>query len=633
MKKIMVVEDDFCSAEDILGKLQSLNYSCFHAANADEAVSAFRNDSFSLAVISLNLKSEPNAVELASIIGMSYFMPVIFLSDSPELCRADALSLPSVYGCLLKPADSNSLSSVIAVAFARAAAEKSLKEQSYIFESVMENSAEGIVVTDEKLNIKYFNHIFLDLFDIQKGDIYGSSLNNVLSGHIPLFHGLIGSIADGSRGTGRTMLKMAGEKPKSILMNVSSCSIEDDRQIYLFIFSDLSELESVKKELDITTRSFDKLFEKNRDVLMLLTIPECTLTDINPAGEKMLGMKKNELLGKVPESLIRVLVENGCITSGGQNEAVCTITDSSNEQFIFLVNTQKLNIRGEEYLYISMKDITEAKKMEKRELLIHEKLIHTNRMTALGTLVSGIAHEINNPNNFIMFNSKIMIDIWQGVSAVLDNIYEEKGDFNIENLPYSTLRSDIPKLLEGIAGGSSRIRKIVGELKTFSRGETESMNNKFSLEDISASAVKITKQHIAKHTSNFSFEIDKDLPPFIGNRQKIEQILINLILNALEALPDKNGAVKLACVKGENGSIIIRVSDTGTGIPPEIISRITEPFFTTKQKEGGTGLGLSIVYTYVKEHKGELDFSSEPDKGTTVTVTFPPHGSAESENA
>jgi len=149
------------------------------------------------------------------------------------------------------------------------------------------------------------------------------------------------------------------------------------------------------------------------------------------------------------------------------------------------------------------------------------------------------------------------------------------------------------------------------------------MDDIINVEDVVTSAVKILNQHILKYTSDFSTDIIKPVPNVKGNRQKMEQVLINLILNALEALPDKNGSVRLLCASDENGNLKICVSDTGVGIPGDIIRRITEPFFTTKLKDGGTGLGLSIVYTYVKEHKGELDFASEPEKGTTVTVTFP----------
>ncbi|MCD8493489.1 MAG: PAS domain S-box protein [Geovibrio sp.] len=299
-------------------------------------------------------------------------------------------------------------------------------------------------------------------------------------------------------------------KLKAVLMNVSAFSLDGETTRYLFIFSDLSELERMKNELDTTARNFDEIFEKNRDALVLLKIPEHTVSDLNPAAERMFGFKKSEMLGKAPEELIRVLAVSGCILGdSGQDEAVCTINRPAGEGFTFLANSQRLSIAERNISISPLRTSQRRKKLEKRERQLQEKLIQTNKMTALGTLVSGIAHEINNPNNFIMFNSKMMLDLWKGFSQVLDRVYEKEGDFEIENLPYSVLREDIPKLLEGIAGGSERIKKIVHELKSFSKGDSEQMDDRINIEEVVTSAVKILKQHIMRYTANFETEGDK----------------------------------------------------------------------------------------------------------------------------
>lgn len=628
MGKILIVEDEALIAMDIRSKLLSFGYSeVVYAVRPEDAMKEIEKEVPSLVLMDINLKSDLDGIDLAGIINTSYRIPVVFLTSYSDISTMDRASEAAPYGYIVKPVETQSLYSVVSMAIKRASVERNLVEQNGLFEAVLENSAEGIVVADETLKIKYFNHIFMDIFGIERGDIYGESLDKVITEIEPSLAGVVSGVIEGRESSAKRIDIGIDGKLKAVLMNVSAFSLDGETTRYLFIFSDLSELERMKNELDTTARNFDEIFEKNRDALVLLKIPEHTVSDLNPAAEKMLGFKKSEMLGKVPKELIRVLAVSGCILGdSGQDEAVCTMTRHADDAFTFLANSQRLSIGGTEYLYLSFKDITEAKKLEKRERQLQEKLIQTNKMTALGTLVSGIAHEINNPNNFIMFNSKMMLDLWKGFSQVLDRVYEKEGDFEIENLPYSVLREDIPKLLEGIAGGSERIKKIVHELKSFSKGDSEQMDDRINIEEVVTSAVKILKQHIMRYTANFETEVIKPAPCFKGNRQKVEQVLINLILNALEALKDKNGTVRLTASADESGSVKICVSDTGVGIPGDIIRRITEPFFTTKLKDGGTGLGLSIVYTYVKEHKGELDFFSEPEKGTTVTVTFPAQG-------
>ena len=110
-----------------------------------------------------------------------------------------------------------------------------------------------------------------------------------------------------------------------------------------------------------------------------------------------------------------------------------------------------------------------------------------------------------------------------------------------------------------------------------------------------------------------------------GCAQQLEQVIVNLLLNSLQALPDKTKGIRVATsVKGETGMVEVRVIDEGMGIPPELMSRLSEPFFSTKHDSGGLGLGLSISSAIVLEHNGSLDFTSEVGKGTTARIAFPP---------
>jgi PAS domain S-box-containing protein len=624
MEKILIVEDEALIGLDIKARLNHFGYeNVVIVGKAEDALSKVEEDLPSLILMDINLKSDLDGIDLAGILNSTYRIPIVFLTSYSDFDTMDRAKEAAPYGYLVKPIEPQALYSMVTMALRRSALESTLIEQNRLFEAVLENSTEGIVVVDEQFRIMYFNHVFMNIFEIESGNIFGENFKKELSCYVKDLDEKIDDDFISQGGTARLDICPSGKARKTVIMNVSSFTLEDEKDRHLILFSDLSELEQVKKELDLSVKNFDEIFEKSREALMLLKVPEGVLAEMNPACEKLLGFRKHETKENMP-ALLEMLGSESCgFMNEVQGESVCTLKVTERGNVIFLIISQKLVISGTEYLYLSFKDITEARKLEERERQLQNRMIHTNKMTALGTLVAGVAHEINNPNNFIMFNSRILLDLWGGIKEILDRVEDQEGEFEIEGLPYSTLREDIGKLLEGISSGSERIKKIVQELKDFSKGDVDRMNDMINLEDVLSSSVKIIKQHIMKHTSNFSVEINSPVPRFKGNKQKVEQIIINLVLNALEALADKNGSVSVSCSAGEDGSAVLSVRDTGNGIPEAIVKRITEPFFTTKQKEGGTGLGLSIVYSFVKEHGGEIDFISETGKGTRVLVSFP----------
>ena len=137
-------------------------------------------------------------------------------------------------------------------------------------------------------------------------------------------------------------------------------------------------------------------------------------------------------------------------------------------------------------------------------------------------------------------------------------------------------------------------------------------------------SIKFTHNLIARATNCFSANLDRDIPSFTGNIQRMEQVLINLLVNACEALTDKNGAITVDTTFDESkGKVICRVRDEGEGLSEETLRQIFDPFFTTKRDGGGTGLGLSVSAGIVDMHGGTIDIVPNPDKGITVTLEFP----------
>jgi signal transduction histidine kinase len=269
-------------------------------------------------------------------------------------------------------------------------------------------------------------------------------------------------------------------------------------------------------------------------------------------------------------------------------------------------------------------DITGRRRMRELERIQQEQLAQADKMITLGTLVSGVAHEINNPANFITVNAPILREAWRGALPVLDEYYEREGDFWVGRYKYSALREKVDPLFDGIDEGAERIKNIVMDLKDFARPDPSDMNQSVDVNKVILSAFSLLKNPIHKRTKRFDLELGTDMPPITGSFQKLEQVMINLIQNAYEALSDHEKGITVSSGFDENRNcILIKIRDEGGGISDETLSRILDPFFTTKRTLGGVGLGLSITSRIVKDHGGDLSFESCLGKGTTATVTLP----------
>ena len=246
------------------------------------------------------------------------------------------------------------------------------------------------------------------------------------------------------------------------------------------------------------------------------------------------------------------------------------------------------------------------------------------RLASLGQLAAGVAHEINNPNALTLHNVPMLQEAWEDMRRILDEVQAEKGDFTLGRLPYSRLRDQIPRMYEQILEGSRRIRGIVEDLKDFVRQGDLSVLEPVDLNAVVQFAVRLAANTIKVSTDHFAVNYTEALPPFMGAPQRIEQVVVNLIMNACQSLPDRSRAVRVeTSYDSSQHRSMVRVTDEGSGIEEENLSHILEPYFTTKRQQGGTGRGLSIAARIVREHQGELTFDSTPGQGTVVTIAFP----------
>ncbi len=403
---------------------------------------------------------------------------------------------------------------------------------------------------------------------------------------------------------------------------------------YQGIIRDITEQMKAENALHESEQRFRQLAENLREVFWLSSLDASQIYFVNPAYEEIWGRSRESLIAQPESWLDAVHLED-------REEVLANFEKQSRGEFVeyeyrivrpdgeirwveahvFPVHNEE----GEIYRCAgSAQEITKRKRAEELAESQQQQLIQADKMASLGILVSGVAHEINNPNNFIMLNGEILSMAWQNVMPILQKYYEENGDFLLAGMPYTRAHEKIGQLISGISEGAMRIGKIVEALGGFARQDAGDLDQSVDPNAVVESAMVIVNNLIRKSTHHPSVELEENLPKIQGNQQQLEQVIINLITNSCQALQSPQKYLYVSTSYNETSDLIaIRVRDEGEGIPPENLNHIIEPFFTTKRDTGGTGLGLSVSYNIVKNHGGHLHFTSRFGKGTTATVMLP----------
>ncbi len=257
------------------------------------------------------------------------------------------------------------------------------------------------------------------------------------------------------------------------------------------------------------------------------------------------------------------------------------------------------------------------------------QMVQKEKMASVGQLAAGVAHEINNPTGFIMSNlgtlGKYVDKITEFINAqaeVLESLQEAEALEELQEkrkkLKLDYVLEDIGLLIGESIDGADRIKQIVQNLKSFSRIDEAGMKPSDINECIESTLQMVWNE--LKYKATVEKELG-NIPLTMCSPNEMNQVFVNLLVNASHAI-EKQGEIKIK-TWNDDGSINISISDTGTGIPEDIVGRIFEPFFTTKEVGKGTGLGLSITYDIIKKHNGEMFVKSEQGRGTIFTVQIP----------
>ena len=253
-----------------------------------------------------------------------------------------------------------------------------------------------------------------------------------------------------------------------------------------------------------------------------------------------------------------------------------------------------------------------------------QQLQQAQKMEALGTLVAGVAHEINNPINLIMYNLPLIQKIWSDFLPVLMEQRKLFPDQKFGGFTYDFLEDNLPQLVADMDMAANRVAKIVSDLKNFSKQSNVAEKSAVQVNTAVKNALRLAQTTIRKSGVQIELQLGEDLPLILGNLQSIEQIILNIIINAIQAIDHENGIIQIRSgfqLKDER--ILIAISDNGRGISAAVADKLFLPFVTDKQKEGGTGLGLSVTYGLVKAHGGDISFTTRKGKGTIFTISMP----------
>jgi len=491
---------------------------------------------------------------------------------------------------------------VLGATASRRAMEEELLVSQLRLQSIVDSAMDAIITVNERQNVVLFNQAAEQMFGCSDQEAIGQPLDRFLpmrsrEGHRHHVHafgeGGVTSRKMGQLGTVMGLRSNGKEFP--IEAAISHISIEG-KKYYTVILRDITDRQRVVEELQRQHEFIEAVLE-TAGALVVVMDHQGRILRFNRACEHTTGYSSEEVLGKAVWELLLVADEIEPVKevftrlrageSRSEHETVWISKDGRRRRIAWS-NTVITDQQGAmEYVVATGIDVTLLKQ-------IQDQLRKTERIAELGTLASGMAHEIGTPMNVILGRAEYL----------LDRVADEP----------------IKKGLRTIISQVERITKVMNQLLSFARRkapERVALDLKWVIED----GLEMFQERLARNQILVVTDLADDCPLVQADGDQMSQVLINLVMNSVHAMPD-GGTLRISLSPDEE-MVKLTVGDSGHGIPRDVVKKVFEPFFTTKEFGQGTGLGLTVVKGIIEEHQGAITVESEEGKGTTFTILLP----------
>ncbi len=367
---------------------------------------------------------------------------------------------------------------------------------------------------------------------------------------------------------------------------------------------------SIPQPAEITREEQANFFDLSLDLLCIVG-HDGHFKRVNPSWTRVLGWTAEELLARPVLEHVHPDDHEGVLSARDelhQGRALLGLTNRyicKDGTFRWL-EWRSISVVERGLIYGAARDVTERREAEELQERTQRQLFIAGRTASVGTLAAGVAHEINNPLSYVILN--------------LDAILEEVRAFET---PLSAHAKDIEAMARDARDGAERVRLIVRGMLTFARTD-EDTRVVLDLKSVVELAVRMTN-HLTRPRA-LVIEAYGDVPLVVGDEARLGQVFINLLLNAAQAIPEgepDQNEIRIVTATDATGAAVVEIRDSGPGIAPGALSRVFDPFYTTKEIGAGTGLGLSVCHNLITALGGEITVTSELGHGAAFRVVLP----------
>lgn len=646
--KILIVDDNEMYLALLKSILKDVNANVYMANSGSEALKLINENSFALAILDIQMP-EMDGFELADHIrkmqGLD-LIPIMFLTGY----KSDEIQVFKGYDYgaidyLTKPVNKiiflskvkifleldrqkrNLITSKESLQISTLELEQKqlqLKLQNIALQKAQEESEES-----RKKYIKLYDFAPTGFFTINREgrineiNIKGASLLGIEPIHLinfdfkelitpdslPDFENFLTRVFEYKTQSGFELkLNPINEKPIFVYLEGA---IIDEKRTCLLSMADITERKEAQIALQASEELYHSLLRTSPDGIIITDL-KGRITEASDIAIQLLRITDRKMIEGmqfmqfIPKQSFKALMKiiKTTIKEGMVQNFEIKLKRIDNTEFASEISTSQIKGNNEDInTFMSViRDISERKLFEKQ-------LRHSERMTGIGELATGMAHEINQPLNTI--------------SLTVDNVIYS---LNNQTITENYLRTKIDKVFDNI----TRIKKIIDHVRTFSRDQDDFVQASFEINTSIQNSISMISEQFSHKEINLSFIPYKNNLVLIGNAYRFEQVILNMLINSKDAIEEKK---KTNCSKFKkrieisanqhNNQIVIEIKDNGIGIAPEDIDKVLLPFFTTKAPGQGTGLGLSISYGIIKELGGEIEIISKPKEGTTISIKIP----------